>query len=247
MKWIKPALLVLAALAGFVAALPASWLSWPVERATGGRWNLSSAEGTVWNGRGQFVFTDKELGSLPMSVVEWHFQGKRLLQGKLAWEVGSEGEKGVWQAGWRGWQIERARFSLPMAAVARLSPEWKSAGLGGQLVVSSDRFSANEETLSGNVRVEWHAATSSLTRVAPFGSYALDVAGNGKSLVLHVGTLDGDLMIEGNGQWQAGAPMLLSGVAESRPERFEVLKPLLLMLGQPNGNNGVNWQLRSAR
>ncbi len=244
MKGLKWVALIVALLAGVIIALPAGVWSIPVERASQGQWLLSAAEGTVWNGKGQWMAVDSKGDTLPMSRMSWEFQPGRLLKGRLAWTILSEGQHGSVAFGLGGWTVERLHFSLPMAALSRLSPEWKGANLAGQLRLSVDRFASEAGNLVGNLRVEWLSASSSLTRIAPFGSYVLEASGNGKGLVLHVGTLDGDLMVEGSGQWQMAGSFALGGVAEAHQERYEQLKPLMLMLGQPNGATGIQWQLK---
>lgn len=244
--WARALVLLLFVLAGAVLGLPASWVEWPIAHAANGMWRLSAPEGSLWQGQGQWMFVSQEGAVLPMSRVQWSLQLAELLSGRVVWQLRSDGATGRVEWSLSGWKLDGVGFSLPMAALARLLPPWQAAGFSGQLVVRANDFGKQAGQYSGTMRVEWRGAASRLVQVAPLGTYALDVAGTGEGVALHMGTLSGDLMVEGNGGWQPGNTLSLAGTARSTPERYEALKPLLLMLGQLDGSATVRWRLKSA-
>lgn len=240
-KWLT--LLLLLAI-GALSALPASWLSLPLERATEGRWRLSKASGTVWDGATQLVFLGEGGEVLAMSALAWHWQPKALLQGKLAWLLDSDGQPGRLLLGWGRQEVAGVAFQLPAAALANLSKTWQAARLGGELNLQLAQLVRQDGQWNGGLQLSWRGAASPLTSVLPFGSYQLDAAANGNAVLLNVATQEGPLMINGQGQWQPGGALQLAGMADSPPEKYDALKPLLLMLGQPSGPTSVSWQVK---
>lgn len=229
--------------AGAAASLPASWLDLALARASGGNWRLNQARGTLWNGEGQPVFVDQQ-GVLAMSRLAWRWQPAALKGGELAWSLDGNGRSGRVSVSVKGWALEGLSFTLPVAALAEHSSTWKAARLGGELQLDVDRLAGRGGQLEGGVRVSWNGAASPLSRVQPFGSYALDAVAEGNAIALRMGTLAGPLMINGSGRWQPGGAFLLEGTAESDAKHYEALKPLLLMLGRPVGEHAVQWSSR---
>lgn len=242
-KILMGALLGVLFLAGLIAALPASLLSLPLLRATGERWQFSGAQGTVWQGKTQLVYVGDKGEVLPMSRIGWHFQPKALLSGRAIWLLESDGQDGKLEWGWGGVEVNGVNLTLPVAALANLSKTWQAARLGGDLQVKIGQFSRKGGQLNGNLHVSWLGAASPLSPLSPFGSYQLEVNGAGAGVSLNVTTLDGPLNLSGQGQWQPGAAFALAGSADSPPEKYDALKPLMLMLGKPSGPNSVQWQI----
>ena len=237
-------LLLFMLLAGGSAGLPAALLDWPIRYITHGMWRLAMPQGTLWYGQAHIMFVGQGGTVLPVSRMQWAWQPARLFSGYLGWHVYSDGVPATVE--WRPnqWKIDGLALSIPFAAVSELTPLWKGAGLSGQLDIQINGLTYQQEQYHGTVRATLLGATSRLTPVAPLGSYALDIAGTGKGLVLHIGTLRGDLAIDSNGTWSPGGSLSIEGEAKSTPERYEALKPLLSMLGRPSGQTSVHWQFK---
>ncbi|UTH72286.1 type II secretion system protein N [Chromobacterium sp. IIBBL 290-4] len=240
-KW---SLIGLAALAGLVSALPANWLSVPVSRVSGGHWDVSQAKGTLWDGGAQLVYLGAGGEVQAMSPIAWQWQPKALMSGLLVWHLDSAGQPGMLQLGWGKQEVRGLALSLPMAALANLSKTWQAARLGGEVQVNVPQLARQGKALSGNVQLAWRGAASPLTTALPFGSYQLDIAGTPQGASLTLSTLEGPLMLNGQGSVSPQGVFQMAGSGESPPDKYDALKPLMLMLGQPSGPTGINWQIK---
>ncbi|MGC0153849.1 type II secretion system protein N [Chromobacterium vaccinii] len=236
--------LALLLLAGALSALPASWLSVPVGRLSEQHWGVSDARGTLWDGSAQLVYLGPAGEVQGMSPLAWQWQPKALLSGLLVWHLDSAGQPGMLQLGLGKQEVRGLALSLPVAALANLSKTWQAARLGGELQLNIPQLARQGKDISGSAQLAWRGAASPLTTVLPFGSYQLDVAGTPQGLNLNLSTLEGPLMLNGQGGWPAGGAFTMAGTADSPPDKYDALKPLMLMLGQPAGPTGVSWQVK---
>lgn len=237
--------LALLFLAGALSALPASWLSWPVARLSDRHWDVSEAKGTLWNGSAQLVYLGPSGEVQTMSPLAWQWQPRALLSGLLAWHVDSAGQPGLVQLGFGKQEVRGLAVSLPVAALANLSKTWQAARLGGELQLNIPQLARQGQTISGNAQVLWRGASTPLTTALPFGSYQLDLSGTPQGLSLSLSTLEGPLMLNGQGSWPANGAFNMAGTADSPPDKYDALKPLMLMLGQPSGPTSVSWQSKT--
>ncbi|MCD4483196.1 type II secretion system protein N [Chromobacterium vaccinii] len=241
LKWLGAAALLLA---GLLSSLPASWLSWPVSRYSDGHWGVSEARGTVWDGGAKLVYLGQAGEVRSMSPLAWKWQPKALLSGLLVWHLDSAGQPGMLQLGFGKQEVRGLALSLPVAALADLSKTWQAARLGGELQLNIPQLARQGKDVSGAVQIAWRGASSPLTTVLPFGSYQLDVAGTGQGLNLNLSTLEGPLMLSGQGALPAGGAFHMAGTADSPQDKYDALKPLMLMLGQPAGPTSVSWKVK---
>ncbi|NDV13358.1 type II secretion system protein N [Crenobacter caeni] len=241
----QAALVALLLALGALAAWPASWLDVPLSAATGARWRLAGAEGTLWRGSAQPVFVGEDGTVLPASRIGWDWQGAALWQGALAWTLVSDAGEGRLALRPDGWQLERFSAAVPVGALAGLSDTWRAARLGGVLVLDVGRFGRQAGRFDGAATLEWRGASSPLTRIQPFGSYRLAASGAGERIALQLATLAGPLTIDGQGSWQIGQLPDFGGQASSSEADYPALKPLMLMLGLPDGPTSVRWRARA--
>ncbi|RQW28088.1 type II secretion system protein N [Rhodobacteraceae bacterium CH30] len=230
---------------GALAALPATWLSVPLSDLTQSRWQLSEVQGTLWSGQGRPVFIAEDGSVLAMSRLVWQLEPGVLFKGALGWRLQTDAGTGALRLTPNSWQLDNISLSLPVAAVAGLSDTWRAARLGGLLKLELQSLGHGRDGFSGSARISWLGAASPLTRIRPFGSYQLQVSGQGPALGLALQTLSGPLQIEGQGQWQPGKLPDFGGSASSSPDAYLALRPLMLMLGQPSGPNRVSWKVQT--
>lgn len=232
-------------LAGAIAALPASWLGVPLSSLTQSRWALSEASGTLWSGQGRPVFVAEDGSVLAASRIGWRFEPTVLFKGALGWRLQTDAGEGSLRLRPGAWQLDKVAFSLPVAALAGLSDVWRAARLGGLLQLDMPSFGHGSDGFSGAAHVRWLGASSPLTRVQPFGSYVLNVSGQGPALGLSLQTLSGPLQIDGQGQWLPGRLPDFAGSAYTDAENYAALRPLMLMLGLPSGPYSISWRAQS--
>lgn len=225
-----------------LAHLPASLLDARIAAMSDGRWRLSAASGTVWQGQGQLLYHAAGGEVLPMSTLAWQWQPAALWSLAWQWQLWSDGTPG--QLRWQGRQLAVQQFALqlPVAALSSFSPKWQSARLGGQLQLQLAHAQLGPDGVRAQGSLQWLAAVSPLSPLQPFGSYALEVEGDSEPLRLRLRTLQGPLQLQGQGSYAAGR-LQLAGTAGSDAAQYEALKPVLLMLGQPDQPYGVRWQL----
>jgi len=235
--------LLLTGCTAVIAHLPASLLDAGLAAQTGQRWRLSAASGTLWQGEGQLMYVAASGEVLPMSRLAWRWQPAALRQLALGWQIDSDGTIGQARLHRSGVLLENVQLQVPVAAVTAFSPRWHSARLGGVLQLQVPQWQLANGQAQGQATLSWQAASSPLSRIQPFGSYALDAQGQGGQVLLSMRTLHGPLQIQGQGSYD-GHRLQLAGTASSEQADYEALKPVLLMLGQPNGPASVAWQLR---
>lgn len=234
--------LVAVGLLSAVAHLPASLLDARLAAATDGRWRLASAKGSLWQGSGQLMYAGSQGEVLPMSTLAWRWQPAALRSLAMQWDIDADGQTGSLQLKAAGVALHNLQLQLPVAALTGFSSKWHSARLGGQLQLQLGQMAWQAGRVEGQAALAWVAASSPLSRIQPFGSYALDVQGQGEQVQLVMRTVQGPLQIQGQGRYDANG-LQFAGTASSEPAQYEALKPVLLMLGKPDGPNSVAWRL----
>ncbi|EYC51060.1 general secretion pathway protein GspN [Hylemonella gracilis str. Niagara R] len=147
----------------------------------------------------------------------------------------------------------------PASWLAGLGAPWNTLALQGQLLVSTPGLRWQAQRMEGELEVQALRVSSALSTLKPLGSYRLHLSssapdsggisrayastGSGPSLdnpagagTVHLvlSTLEGDLQLSAQGQWQAGR-LRLQGLAEASPDRIDALSNLLNILGRRDG------------
>jgi general secretion pathway protein N len=245
----------LGALVGVVVALaafaPAAWLAGAVASATGQRLLLADARGTVWSGSAVAVLTGGA-GSRDASA----------LPGRLAWSLSPQGLglavslrqacciNGELRLAVRpGWA--RVRFELPPAQgalgqwpaawLAGLGTPWNTIQPTGSMQLSSPGLSFESVQgrwqFNGRAELELQGMASRVSTLEVLGSYRLVLArdaGSADGATLSLTTLQGALLLTGNGQWAASHWRFL-GQASAAPGAETVLNNLLNIIGRRQG------------
>lgn len=147
----------------------------------------------------------------------------------------------------------------PASLLAGLGAPWNTLGLQGQLLLSTPGLRWQGQRMDGELEVQALNVSSALSTLKPLGSYRLhlsasrpdsggisgsyaatgrgsapDNPGPGAGLQLLLSTLEGDLQLSAQGQWQGGR-LRLRGLAEAAPDRIDALSNLLNILGRRDG------------
>lgn len=147
----------------------------------------------------------------------------------------------------------------PASWLAGLGAPWNTLALQGQLLLSTPGLRWQGQRMEGELEVQALNLSSALSTLKPLGSYrlhlsslgpdsggvsrsyaatvrdsALDNPVQGAGLHLVLSTLEGDLQLSAQGQWQGGR-LRLQGLAEASPDRIDALSNLLNILGQRDG------------
>ena len=246
--WVGAACGGVAALAAYA---PAAWLAGGVASATGQRLLLADARGTVWSGSAVAVLTGGE-GSRDASA----------LPGRLSWSLSWQGlglsvalrqacciNGELRLAVQPGWSRLRLQLPATQGAVGQWPAAWLT-GLGtpwntlqptGSMQLSSPGLSLESVQgrwrFEGRAELELQGMASRVSTLDVLGSYRLSLAhdpGSADGATLSLSTLNGALLLSGNGQWVASRWRFL-GQASAAPGSETVLNNLLNIIGRRQG------------
>jgi len=212
---------------------------------------LTETTGTIWDGQADCVLASADsvtaLHTRLPGRLAWHINPWRLLVGAVDLRVSDDA---VLDAplimrfeGRASGTIESGLMRLPAAALAGLGAPWNTIRPGGALVLEWDTLHLSDRALHGALRLQWLEASSSLTPVAPFGSYRLQADGifDGARLVLE--TLSGPMELMGNGTIAQNLQLHFQGRARVRAGTDEAiatqLSGLVSLLGRSDGTGAI--------
>lgn len=242
--------LVCGALATLIFQAPASWLAHAVEHWSRGQFQLQQASGTVWNGSAQWVVSahagaSSQALALP-GKVHWQLRPAWLglhvslsadcctpagpvaldfLRGPQGPEIRIRSKQSIWPAGLS------AAWGAP----------WNTLALQGRLRLDSDGLRLQQRAgrwqAAGQAQIDALDLSSPISTLQPLGSYRLNL-GQGSEGKVQLQTLQGDLQLQGEGQW-SDATLRFRGTASAAPGREEALNALLNIIGQRQGSQSI--------
>ncbi|MHB0991452.1 MAG: type II secretion system protein N [Burkholderiales bacterium] len=207
------------------ATIPAGFVNLMLAHYGGKNLYLDNALGTVWQGSGNLY---------GMEEIHWKIAMPELLLGHLHIKIASNVANAPMDVFISSARIEIKHLVLllPAALLSGLDPALKSLTPGGQLRVSTEEFSVSK-ILRGELDLEWLDASSSLSRVAPVGSYLIHISALGRQAGLTLETQNGPLFLSGKGNWSPTAGLYFTGAATSKNEQ---LAGMLKLIGKPSEN-----------
>jgi general secretion pathway protein N len=260
MRWLAGGV-ALGALVGLVLQAPAAWLAEAVGTASGARFLLADARGTLWSGSATPVLGggagSRDASALP-GRLHW-----RIRPDGLALRVHAEHAcclNGTLQLrlvpGFEGLRIEllappggAAVGQWPASWLAGLGTPWNTLQPGGSLQLASPGLALQRVgggwRFSGRADIELHSFASRLSTLDVLGSYRLTLAGDAAGTVpatITLATLGGALQLSGSGQFVgAGSSQTLRfrGTASAAPGHEAVLNNLLNIIGRRQGAQAV--------
>jgi len=238
-------------LVAIVAFAPAAWLAEAVASASNQRLLLADARGTVWSG-----------SAVPVLTGGPDSRNATMLPGRTSWNLGLRGlalQMRVRQPccmnnelvlllrpglGRMGVQLLPSPGTIgewPAAWLAGLGAPWNTLQLGGTLRLASPGLNLDAAggryQLNGQASLDLSDISSRLSTLERLGSYRVDLsaggaAGQGPAITLS--TVDGALLLSGNGQWTA-TQLRFRGEARAAPGFEGVLDNLLNIFGRRQG------------
>ena len=245
---------VLGALLATLAFAPATWLADAVASASGQRFLLAEARGTVWSGSAVPVLTggpgSRDAAALPGrfswtvrlagTALEVRASQACCLNGSVAVRLNPGFSRVsatlVQPADWVG--------QWPTAWLTGLGTPWNTMQFGGSARLTSPgvtvEWVAGRWRVEGQAEVELIDVSSRLSTLEPLGSYRLRVLGdpsNAGQPQLSLSTQDGTLQLSGSGAWGPGG---LRFRGEARAAANEAaLSNLLNIIGRRDGARSV--------
>lgn len=245
-----------AALAGAVLGIafavawyaPSAWLASALLSLTDGRVVLAGAQGTVWRGSAQLVFSggvgSRDAAMLP-GRVSWqlspHWNGVSALMNTDC--CTPQGLTLKVLPHWSGASVllSDGQSHWPASLLSGLGTPWNTLQPDGDLQLSTQGFIADivqgRVALAGSAQIEAQHMSSRLSTLRPMGSYRFSLTG-GAVTALHLETLDGSLRLTGDGQW-GGGRLHFSGFATAAPNREAALANLLNIIGRRDGARSI--------
>jgi len=226
-----------------IITAPASLLDKLLQYTTQGRLLLANTSGTIWNGSAMPTIRAQDGDLVAMSFLHWKINMPSLFTGKIQVGLQWDGQSpaSATEAIITAKQIELHRVLLqaPARVLDEVSPIFKPAQFRGQLRIQSDLLVLSGRGMDGAAVVDWYQASSALSSIAPLGDYRLALNGAGNRIQIGLTTTAGMLLLEGDGNWQAGQGMEFHGKAQASAGNHDNLTELLHHLG-PEVSPGVH-------
>jgi general secretion pathway protein N len=243
------------ALLGLVTFAPAAWLADAVAVRTDHRLLLADARGTVWSG-----------SAVPVLRGGANSHSAAMLPGRINWSIGVHGLGWVLRLrqpccigdevvlnvrpglGVLTLQLMPAAAGFgewPAAWLSGLGAPWNTLQLAGTLRLSGPGMtmanSAGRWRFDGRIDLDLNDIASRLSTLERLGSYRLQIAGAaapGGGTSIGLSTLDGALLLSGQGQW-TGSQLRFRGTASAAPGFEDNLDNLLNIIGRRQGAQSV--------
>jgi general secretion pathway protein N len=228
---------------------PAAWLSVYLQSETDGRFVLSDAEGSLWNGSafiGIAVDNHSVLSSLLPGRFSWHVSPILLLgQIELILENPDALQQPLYLTGnFHEVQVNPNDLILPAERLAGLGAPLNTVKPSGQMMLSwgvlSATFLDGNVDINGTMKLTLSDISSALSPIKPLGSYLMSFDWRGHSAEMDLQTIHGPMLLSGKGSLTHGK-LKFSGLAQAQKEQEENLANLLNLLGQarPGANKNV--------
>lgn len=242
---------LIAALTAVVLA-PAQWLAEAAADASEGRVQLAEAAGSVWSGSATVVLSpsaDERVARVALPErLTWRLSPMRLAIGQVDLTLSHPSAlaqpmnlRSALLSGRT--EIGPTTMQLPAAVLTGLGAPFNTLKPGGLITLTWQRLSFDDGRASGDLAVDWQFATSSLTPVAPFGSYRLTAAGGYPGTRLDLITVSGPLELSGNGTIDESGRVRFSGRARATsgaaPEIKNQLSGFISLLGRREGETAL--------
>lgn len=252
MAWLG---LLLGLLAALLLFAPARWLADALGRASGQRLQLVNARGTVWNGQADLLLTggqgSRSEAALPQGL-RWRLRPDWAGAGpaaRLELEAPCCTQQPLQltaQPGWQHLQLQLAPFQSqwPTDLLTGLGTPWNTLRFEGRLQLASPGLSVqwtpSRSQLQGSLELRAQDLASRLSTLRPLGSYhfTVDAPSGSDGATLALQTVNGDLRLQGQGQWLAGR-LRFRGEASAAPGREAALANLLNIVGRRQGERSL--------
>lgn len=243
---------VIGSLLALACWAPARWLGHLIKHASDEHIQLQQARGSVWAGSAALSLYGGERS-----------RDQTTLPGRLHWQMRPDGlglhltvradcctpEKPLHLAYRLGWKqhrlnVQDGHSQWPASILEGLGTPWNTIRARGLISLETQGLSivrsGKQAQLSGLAVLKLDDMQSSLSPIAPLGSYLLELQGSESTAnpVLQLSTKTGPLLLAGTGHWQQGR-LRFRGEASAEPEYRAALAGLLNILGQRHGDKAI--------
>jgi general secretion pathway protein N len=229
---------LIASLVTAVAFAPAAWLGDLLQARTPAR--LVHAQGTIWRGSALLAVSDGQQARLIPGRLYWEVAWRALAAGRIGIDVQHPALQPALRITTDGRSVDLTpgELHLSAAVLAALGAPFNTMRPGGALHATWSALRIARGQFGGRIQLDWEAAQSALSPVAPLGNYRLTTSGNGTGAEATLTTLKGPLLLEGQGRLENGR-LRFSGSASAQPEMSANLIGLIGVLGRRVGDRAL--------
>jgi len=223
--------------AALVALAPATLLDARLQAASEGRLRLAEARGSLWSGAGWIEVRDAQGKAGVARRLAWRVLPGDLLRARLVAEVTLEQAARPFAVSFSPSRVEisAAVLQLPATALGLGVPALAPLRLSGEVQLHIAQLSVERGSVHGEATLQWRAAGSSLTPIAPLGDYEVRFKAAGNAVDGALRTLAGPLQLEGAGRWSSDAAPSFLVTARVQAQHQEQLAPLLRLIAVERG------------
>ena len=229
---------VLAAALTAAVRAPAAWVGdWLQSQ---GKLRLIDARGTVWSGSAMLGLSDGRQVMLVPGRLSWEVGLAAIVSGRVTADVAHPALAAPLAVSLAAKSIalQAGQAELPAAILAALGAPFNTVRPGGVLGLRWTDVVIESGVLAGDLQIDWREAQSSLSTVAPLGSYRLRITGTGDTARLQLDTLSGPLRLQGSGTVKGGR-VSFKGLASAEPDMRPALIGLIGVLGPRVGDQAL--------
>jgi general secretion pathway protein N len=229
-----------------IVTAPATLIDAILQDRGGGSLRLDEAQGTLWTGSGQLEIRDAGGRSGIAKSIAWRVLPASLLRGHLVCEVELDQAARSFPVTISLSRVELADadINLPVAALGLAVPTLAPLELTGEVQIHLENVAIERSDMRGKVTLQWRAAGSALTSVAPLGDYELRIDAEQTVVSASLRTLQGPLQLDGKGTWTLGDKPVMPVTARVSPEYRQELVPLLRLIATERGDDSFELQLK---
>lgn len=221
--------------ASLVASAPAVLLDAALDRASGGRFHLALAEGTLWNGEGRLAIANSSESLSPIARLRWEFAPSALMGARLRWQLAIDGSPPTTlEIGSDGIVVRHFSAQLPPAVALSVVPHAIArAGWRGVLDLRIPEVICRwGSRCEGVVVSEWRAGGSDILPRQAFGDHRITATLSAQVKTLEIVALHGlTLNVNGKVEFTDGKPPRANVEIHGDAQLLDRLHELLHELG----------------
>jgi general secretion pathway protein N len=252
LKLVAALVFVLGAALTLIVYAPAQWTDLLFAKATQGRLRMAEAQGTLWKGSGRVVLADAGfieggLAGVPLRGVTipgrttWNLNGWRLLVGAIDAELKFESMSRPVRltGGFDKLRASSGALELPALALDAMGSPWNTIKPSALLSLKWDSIELSRGQFSGKASLDLGQVASALSSVKPLGDYRVEINGLGNRAQLSIKTINGPLVLEGDGEWTSSRGLRFTAFASATEAEKQRLQSMLGLLGRRDGERTV--------
>jgi len=239
------AVAVLAYLIALGATIPATWISYAVERASSQRLLVRSPAGTVWAGSARVFARERSGPPLELGELRWRTSWAAVLTGKLATDVrfGDASRAMHLEVSPSGLSVKGLDVALPGSVLGSFAPGLETFGPEGTLRLRSDGLRVDAGSILGLAEIEWRQVRFARAPSLELGTHVARLRGGGSKVDIELATLAGPLQLTGAGSWNLKGGLQVAGSAVHGPQVPRELAQFLKAVCTEYRNNRCGFRL----